>query len=162
MNLIFAIYNELDDILNIKVYYSNSTNDVSWQFPLSQKESNTFNSLYHPRCAQGYLEFLPPNPSQCANANDIYLHVQKLHDVQICEQKFSNYLRIHYYSTKAIIVLVFEKYTGFQPQLCMRWKCKFTSCCYRVLSCRKLEKIFTKLNLINAFTYSHQHVSMTI
>ena len=98
----------LDDILNIKVYYSNSTNDVSWQFPLSQKESNTFNSLYHPRCAQGYLEFLPPNPSQCANANDIYLHVQKLHDVQICEQKFSNYLRIHYYSTKAIIVLVFE------------------------------------------------------
>ena len=97
----------------IKVYYSNSTNDVSWQFPLSQKESNTFNSLYHPRCAQGYLEFLPPNPSQCANANDIYLHVQKLHDVQICEQKFSNYLRIHYYSTKAIIVLVFEKYTDF-------------------------------------------------
>ena len=95
-------------LLNRKVYYSNSTNDVSWQFPLSQKESNTFNSLYHPRCAQGYLEFLPPNPSQCANANDIYLHVQKLHDVQICEQKFSNYLRIHYYSTKAIIVLVFE------------------------------------------------------
>ena len=93
---------------NIKVYYSNSTNDVSWQFPLSQKESNTFNSLYHPRCAQGYLEFLPPNPSQCANANDIYLHVQKLHDVQICEQKFSDYLRIHYYFTKAIIVLVFE------------------------------------------------------
>ena len=89
ISLIFAIYNELIRfILNIKVYYSNSTNDVSWQFPLSQKESNTFNSLYHPRCAQGYLEFLPPNPSQCANANDIYLHVQKLHDVQICEQSF--------------------------------------------------------------------------
>ena len=73
--------------MNIKVYYSNSTNDVSWQFPLSQKESNTFNSLYHPRCAQGYLEFLPPNPSQCANANDIHL-VCAFHDVQICEQKF--------------------------------------------------------------------------